>query len=73
VNAADNSTGRVANLGMRLEALRWETQYIPEAERTEYLQDIGKHFQKLLAEDRETKKPFRILNDAWRDQIVEIS
>ncbi len=73
VNAADNPTGRVANLGMRLEALRWETQYIPEAERSEYLQDIGKHFQKLLVEDREDKKPFRILNDAWRNQIAEIS
>jgi hypothetical protein len=73
VNAADNPTGRVANLGMRLEALRWETQYIPEAERPEYLQDISKHFQKLLAEDKEDKKPFRILNDTWRDQITEIS
>ena len=73
VNAADNPTGRVANLGMRLEALRWDAQYIPEVERSEYLQDIGKHFQKLLAEDKEEKKPFRILNEAWRDQIVEIS
>ncbi|BBC26812.1 hypothetical protein [Pseudanabaena sp. ABRG5-3] len=73
VNAADNPTGRVANLGMRLEALRWETQYIPESERSEYLQDIGKHFQKLLAEDKEDKKPFRILNESWRNQIVEIS
>ncbi|WP_242023107.1 hypothetical protein [Pseudanabaena mucicola] len=73
VNAADNPTGRVANLGMRLEALRWETQYIPEAESSKYLQDIGKHFQKLLAEDQETKKPFRILNESWRNQIVEIS
>jgi hypothetical protein len=73
VNAADNPTGRVANLGMRLEALRWDAQHIPEAARTEYLQDIGKHFQKLLAEDKEDKKPFRILNDAWRNQIVEIS
>ena len=73
VNAADNPTGRVANLGMRLEALRWDAQYIPEAAQSEYLQDIGKHFQKLLAEDRETKKPFRILNESWRNQIVEIS
>jgi hypothetical protein len=73
VNAADNPTGRVANLGMRLEALRWDAQYIPESERSEYLQDIGKHFQKLLAEDKEDKKPFRILNDVWRNQIVEIS
>lgn len=73
VNAADNPTGRVANLGMRLEALRWETQYIPESESSEYLQDIGKHFQKLLAEDKDPKKPFRILNDTWRDQITEIS
>ncbi|NMF61006.1 hypothetical protein [Pseudanabaena yagii] len=73
VNAADNPTGRVANLGMRLEALRWETQYIPEAESSKYLQDIGKHFQKLLAEDKDPKKTFRILNESWRNQIVEIS
>ncbi|MEA5486959.1 hypothetical protein, partial [Pseudanabaena sp. CCNP1317] len=73
VNAADNPTGRVANLGMRLEALRWETQFIPESESSEYLQGIGKHFQKLLAEDQEPKKPFRILNESWRNQIVEIS
>ncbi|MDX2256939.1 MAG: hypothetical protein NW214_15610, partial [Pseudanabaenaceae cyanobacterium bins.39] len=73
VNAADNPTGRVANLGMRLEALRWETQYIPEAEKPEYLQDIGKHFQKLLAEDQDPKKLFRILDESWRNQIVEIS
>ena len=73
VNAADNPTGRVANLGMRLEALRWETQYIPESESSEYLQDIGKHFQKLLAEDKDPKKPFHILNEPWRNQIVEIS
>ena len=73
VNAADNPTGRVANLGMRLEALRWETQYIPETDSSRYLQDIGKHFQKVLAEDQDPKKPFRILNDAWRDQIAEIS
>jgi hypothetical protein len=73
VNAADNPTGRVANLGMRLEALRWDAQYISDAARSEYLQNIGKHFQKLLAEDKEDKKPFRILNESWRDQIVEIS
>jgi hypothetical protein len=73
VNAADNPTGRVANLGMRLEALRWETQYVPESESSQYLQDIGKHFQKVLAEDQDPKKPFRILNESWRNQIVEIS
>ena len=73
VNAADNPTGRVANLGVRLEALRWETQFIPESESSEYLQGIGKRFQKLLAEDQEPKKPFRILNETWRNQIVEIS
>lgn len=73
VNAADNPTGRVANLGMRLEALRWETQYLPNVEKSAYLQNIGTHFKKLLAEDNDIKKPFRILNDEWRDKIVEIS
>ena len=73
VNAADNPTGRVANLGMRLEALRWETQYLPNVEKSSYLQNIGTHFKKLLAEDNDIKKPFRILNDEWRDKIVEIS
>jgi len=73
VNAADNPTGRLANLGMRLEALRWETQYIPVSEKSDYLQDIGKHFQKVIAEDRDIKKPFRILDDQWRSQITEIS
>ena len=73
VNAADNPTGRLANLGMRLEALRWETQYIPASEKSDYLQDIGKHFQKVIAEDRDIKKPFRILDDQWREQITEIS
>jgi hypothetical protein len=73
VNAADNPTGRVANLGMRLEALRWETQYLPNVEKSAYLQNIGTHFKKLLAEDNDIKKPFRILNDQWRDKIVEIS
>ncbi|MFO0127065.1 MAG: hypothetical protein ACK54J_07570, partial [Pseudanabaena sp.] len=73
VNAADNPTGRVANLGMRLEALRWETQYLPNVEKSAYFQNIGTHFKKLLAEDNDIKKPFRILNDEWRDKIVEIS
>ncbi|WP_225903115.1 hypothetical protein [Pseudanabaena yagii] len=73
VNAADNPTGRVANLGMRLEALRWETQYLPDVEKSAYLQNIGTHFKKLLAEDNDIKKPFRILNEEWRDKIVEIS
>ncbi|MCE2978085.1 MAG: hypothetical protein LW851_17615, partial [Pseudanabaena sp. CoA8_M7] len=73
VNAADNPTGRVANLGMRLEALRWETQYLPSVEKSAYLQNIGTHFKKLLAEDNDIKKPFRILNDEWRNKIVEIS
>jgi hypothetical protein len=73
VNAADNPTGRVANLGMRLEALRWETQYLPNVEKSAYLQNIATHFKKLLAEDNDIKKPFRILDDEWRDKIVEIS
>ena len=72
VNAADNPTGKVANLGMRLEALRWDTQNIAPEDKANYLQNIGNHFQKVLSEDRNDKRKFEILNDDWRERITEI-
>jgi len=72
INAADNPTGKVANLGMRLEALRWDTQNIAPEDRASYLQNIGNHFQKVLAEDQSDKHKFQILNDDWRSRISEI-
>ena len=73
INAADNPTGRVANLGMKLEALRWETQYISQSEKSAYLENIAKHFQKLVKENSDTKKPFKFLNAEWERKISEIS
>ena len=72
INAADNPTGKVANLGMRLEALRWDTQNIAPEDKASYLQNIGNHFQKVLAEDLSDKHKFQILNDDWRSRISEI-
>ncbi|MFN9885116.1 MAG: hypothetical protein ACK54M_04620 [Pseudanabaena sp.] len=72
LNAADNPTGKVANLGMRLEALRWDTQNTAPEDRASYLQNIGNHFQKVLAEDLSDKHKFQILNDDWRSRISEI-
>jgi len=72
VNAADNPTGKVANLGMRLEALRWDTQNIAPEDKANYLQNIGNHFQKVISEDRNDKRKFAILNDDWRERITEI-
>ncbi len=72
VNAADNPTGKVTNLGMRLEALRWDTQNIAPEDKANYLQNIGNHFQKVISEDRNDKRKFAILNDDWRERITEI-
>jgi hypothetical protein len=72
VNAADNPTGKVANLGMKLEALRWDIQNIPTAEKPSYLENIGKHFQKVLSDDRNGKKQFEILDHDWREKISDI-
>ena len=73
VNAADNPTGKVANLGMRLEALRWDIQNIPSEDKLSYLQNIGNRFQRVIADDLNHKRKFEIINDDWRERITEIS
>jgi hypothetical protein len=72
VNAADNPTGKVANLGMRLEALRWDIQNIPSEDKSNYLQNIGNRFQRVLAEDRDDKKKFSIPNGDWRERVQKV-
>jgi hypothetical protein len=73
VNAADNPTGKVANLGMRLEALRWDIQNIPLEDKSSYLQNIGNRFERVIADDLNPKRKFTIINDDWRERITEIS
>jgi hypothetical protein len=66
IDSADNPTGKVANLGMKLEALRWDIQNTPDDEKLKYLTKIGKHFENLLEKDE------NLTNDL-RDQLGAIA
>ena len=46
---ADNPTGKVANVGMTLQSLALETQYIASNQKEALLREISTHYHKLLA------------------------
>ena len=45
---ADSPIGKVANVGMILQSLAWETQYCPEQKKESLLQEISSSYEKLL-------------------------
>lgn len=45
---ANNPTGKVANAGMNLQALAWETQYVPDEQKRDLVNHISEHYQTLL-------------------------
>ena len=45
---ADSPIGKVANVGMILQSLAWETQYCPEEKKESLLQEISSSYEKLL-------------------------
>lgn len=58
LDAADNPTGAVANNGMKLEALRWDLQYTPDADKESRLALVSRHAAKLLKDDLDPAKTF---------------
>jgi hypothetical protein len=48
LDAANNQVAIVANLGMTLESLRWEVDYLPKNQREAHLQQVASHWQGLL-------------------------
>jgi len=59
LDAADNPTGLIANVGMRLEALRTELQALPDEQKAAYLNNARQGFSKLSkrVNDPEAWKP----------------
>jgi hypothetical protein len=45
---ADDPIGRVANVGMILQSLAWETQYCPEEKKESLLQEISSNYERLI-------------------------
>ena len=55
LDAADNPTGAVANNGMKLEALRWDLLYTPDADKEGVLDLVSGHAAKLLKDALDPK------------------
>jgi len=61
---ADNPIGKVANVGMILQSLAWETQYCPEQKKESLLQEISSSYGKLLKGGKLNDNPhFRDIQD----------
>lgn len=48
IHAANNPTGIVANLGMKIDSLYWDIGYLAPEQRPAYLQQICSHYAKIL-------------------------
>lgn len=48
IHAANNPTGIVANLGMKIDSLYWDIAYLAPEQRPAYLQQICSHYAKVL-------------------------
>ncbi|MCY6494323.1 A1S_2505 family phage non-structural protein [Leptolyngbya sp. GGD] len=48
IHAANNPTGIVANLGMKIDSLYWDIAYLTPEQRPAYLQQICSHYAKVL-------------------------
>jgi hypothetical protein len=48
IHAANNPTGIVANLGMKIDSLYWDIAYLAPEQRSAYLQQVCSHYAKIL-------------------------
>ncbi|MCY7282715.1 MAG: hypothetical protein LH679_04570, partial [Cyanobacteria bacterium CAN_BIN43] len=61
---ADSPIGKVANVGMILQSLAWETQYCPDQKNESLLQEISSSYEKLLKGGKLNDNPyFRDIQD----------
>lgn len=72
LSAMENKIGLIANLIQRNVALQWETQLIPDEKKPEYLNQISKHYKKLLQDNANPSKDFQ-LPDQFKQRIEKIA
>lgn len=72
LSARENKIGIIANQIQKAVALQWETQLVPQEEKTNYLKNISYSYNRLLQDDANPKKDLHLPNH-FRERIQNIS